>query len=191
MVKIKQIREALESNPNVIIVGKPKITNDLRKEKYLGGTGPSYSFTAYDEFYRIAPKNGLYTLVELQSFTRNLFPEIDQKFINNFYLERGGWSRKRLRRDLYLAMLSFREKIGEERRVTQRSISLDDKELLKDVDGFENGGIEIRVEKMIPYEKVLHLWVYPDERLARDVLERDVGVAIPWRTVQKYRRMRK
>ncbi len=190
MVKIKQIREALKSNPNVTIVGKPKIKNDLKEEKYLGGIGPSYSFTAYSEFYTIAPKNGLYTLTELQSFASNLFPEMDQRFFDNFRLYRG-WSGKRLRRDLYLATLSFNEKIGEEKRVTQRSINLDDKRLLKDVDGFENGRREIKVEETIPYEKTLYLWVYPDERLARDVLERDVGVAIPWRTVQKYRRMRK
>jgi hypothetical protein len=114
--------------------------------------------------YWVAPKDGLYTAEELQDFMMGLVPEGLQPTCKDDF--------RQYDKNSYLSFgkLYFDEKVGEERRITKRILTLTDEELLN-VAGFVKG--EQTIDKDVTQEYTRRTWVrpFPNESFARDVLD--------------------
>lgn len=153
MSKLSIVRQALETNPEVIIV-------DSQERNYL----PERSgFFCHTLDYWVAPKNGLYTAEELQGFMMGLVPNLKPTQQDDF-------RQYDKNSDLAFGKLYFDEKVGEGRRITKRILTLTDEELLN-VAGFVNG--EQTIDKDVTEEYTRRTWVrpFPNEAFARDVLD--------------------
>lgn len=99
MSKLKTIREALQSNPNVVIIDLSEKTFPLEK-----GVVNLVN-------YFIAPRSGLYTVDELRNFMTNLIPGLEPTHKQDF--EQGGNS-------IRLGRMYFDEKVGEKKQTLQK-----------------------------------------------------------------------
>lgn len=107
MDELKIIKEALESNPGVVIIDVPETIYPPEK-------GIIHIVTYY-----VAPKNGLYTADELQAFMTGLVPGLEPKYKLDF---------EQTARSIKLGRIYFDEKIGEKKTATTEIISLVHKE---------------------------------------------------------------
>lgn len=153
MSKLTIVRQALETNPEVVIVNA-----DVRN--YLPDRN---GFFCHTVSYWVAPKNGLYTADELQTFMMGLVPDLTptQKDAFRQYDKNG---------DLQFGKLYFDEKVGEERRTTKRILTLTDEELLN-VAGFVDGKQTIDEDVTEKYTRRTWVCPFPNEAFARDVLK--------------------
>ena len=140
MSKLSIVRQALETNPEVIIV-------DSQERNYL----PDRSgFFCHTMDYWVAPKDGLYTAEELQDFMMSLVPEGLQPTCKDDFRQYDKNS------DLEFGKLYFDEKVGEERKITKRILTLTDEELFN-VAGFVNG--EQTIDNDVIQEYTRRTWV--------------------------------
>ncbi|MFH1376478.1 MAG: hypothetical protein ABIH25_02480 [Candidatus Woesearchaeota archaeon] len=159
MSKLSIIRQVLKTNPGVVIV-------DVKDHTSLPNICGAY---CHFVDYRVAPKNGLYTLDELQEFMVGLVPNLQptiqidfrqhsRLYDENTYLEFGS--------------LLFEEKVGEARRVTKRVLTLTDEELLS-----FNGNETIEKDATEVYKRGIYVHPFPDESFVkRDPLETGLGI---------------
>jgi len=153
MSKLTLIRHTLEKNPNVTIV-------HVDEKNYLPERYMRFSHTV--DFW-IAPKTGLYTADELQDFMMELVPEgLKPTTVNNFRQYNG---------DLSFGRLYFDEKIGEERTITKKILTLSDEELLN-VAGFVDGKrASIDTEVTEEYRRSTSVRPFPNEAFIGDLLK--------------------
>ena len=153
MSKLKIVRQALETNPDVVLV-------NADERNYLPGRS---GFFCHTVDYWVAPKNGLYTADELQAFMMELVPNLEPTCKDDFrqYSKNG---------DLGFGKLYFDEKVGQGRRITKRILTLTDEELLN-VAGFVDG--KQTIDKDVTEEYTRRIWVkpFPNEAFARDILD--------------------
>ena len=153
MSKLTVVREALESNPDVVIV-------DVIEQNYFPGKVGWWSHTID---YRVAPKTGLYTADELQAFMLGLVPDLEPTTKDPFqsYLKQ-----------LDFGKLYFDETIGA---TVQGTLTLTDEEFLGDKDlvdrlGLVDGKTTIDKNVTEEYERRTFVKLYPNEAVARDII---------------------
>lgn len=170
MNKLSIIRNALQTNPEVIIISE-------KKENYLPNTAPWSNFCQTVDFY-VAPKNGLYTAIELQQFMMGLIPDLKQTQKDDF------------RHDddtLNLGKLYFDEKVGEQRSITKRILTVTDEDLLN-LAGFVNGEQTINHDVTEDYARRTWVRPFPNEAYAQDVLNgRLIGYRINHTELRTYK----
>jgi hypothetical protein len=103
MSKLKTIQDTLRSNPNVVIIG------DAFEKVFPPEKGIVNVIN-----YIIAPKSGLYTVSELQSFMANLIPGLEPNYKQDF---------EQCRNSLRLGIMYFDEKIGEKKTSITENLS--------------------------------------------------------------------
>jgi hypothetical protein len=149
MSKLSIVRQALETNPEVIIVSSEEIN-------YLPDRN---GFFCHTMDYWVAPKNGLYTAEELQAFMMRLVPNLEPTCKDDFLqYEKSG--------NLELGKLYFDEDVGQEK--VTRVCTLTDEQLLN-VSGFVKG--QRTIEETRSYERRTWVRPFPNEAFARDVLD--------------------
>jgi len=153
MSKLEIVRKALETNPLVVIVNTETINYLPDRQGYFCHTVD----------YWVAPKNGLYTADELQAFMVGLVPDLTPTQKDNFRQDTKD-------SDLSFGKLYFDEKVGEERRITKRILTLNDNELFG-ADGFIDGKQTIDEEVIEDYTRRVWVCPFPSERFVRDVLD--------------------
>jgi|SRR3989344_6426080 len=145
MSKLTVVRNSLEANPDVVIVR----VNDIKYFPNRDG------FWSQKVDYIVAPRKGLYTPDELQSFMMSLVPDGLVPTSVDSFQEYGN--------TLRFGVLYFDEKVGKE----ERTLTLTDDELLNaNIPHFGNG-------KKITEDLLRRTWVrpYPNEAFARDVVD--------------------
>ena len=161
MSKLTLIRHTLEENPNVTIV-------NVNEKNYSPGEREDFKGYIHPVDFHVAPKTGLYTADELQEVMVGLVPKgLEPSKVVNFsqwYGRGDGLS------DLILGRLHFNEKVGGERRITKRILTLSDKEL-SDVIGFVDGKRTIDTDVTEEYSREIVVEPYPNEAFARDFLD--------------------
>ncbi len=173
MSKLSIIRQALETNPGVVIV-------NTKKRNYLPYSSNRKDFFCHIIDYLVAPKKGLYTADELQEFMNRLVPDLKPTSQIDF-------RQYDKNSDLKFGALYFDEKVGRERRITKRIIRLNDEELLN-VDGFVNGEKTIDKDVNIDYIRRTSVNPFPNEEFARDYLDGKLEIILGVRqgTLKKY-----
>ncbi len=171
MSKLTIVRKSLETNPKIIVV---HISETIDLPGRNGFCLPSDSRHYVN--YWIAPKNGLYTADELQTFMMGLVPGLTPT-------EKEDFIQYDKNSDLKFGRLYFAEKIGEERRITKRIITLTDemfcvdvidkdliKEHMRECFGLVDG--KRTIDEEVTKEYMRGIWVspFPNEAFARDVL---------------------
>ena len=151
MSKLTIIRQSLETNPEILIA-------KVFEENYLPERKGHLSHTI--DFW-VAPKNGLYTAVELQAFMMCLIPEeLEPTYKDNFlHLHHDRKS------DLIFGKLYFDENIGQEK--VTRICTLTDEELLN-TSKFING--QRIIEESQPYQRRIGVRPFPSEAFVEDIL---------------------
>lgn len=154
MNKLKVIKEALESNPEVVIIKVEEPLNTLQIFDFID------SSIVHIIDYKVAPKRGLYTADELQEFMMGLVHGIEPTFINKFV-----WHSDKLR----FGNLSFVETIIEEQKMIKRIFTLKDKDMV--LEDFVNGQrIVSWDEKAGEFKRIIYIIPYPNEKIANDIL---------------------
>lgn len=149
--KLTKIKRALNDNNDVVIV-------NVEEKIYLPERNGYWSHTVD---FRIAPKKGLYDEKDLQNFMIKLIPDLQPGSKDDFS------------EDPYkikLGKLYFDEKIGEEKVITKRIITLTDEQLFNFGVGFSEGKKTIEIEEVFDYQRRVLIKIYPNERFARDLL---------------------
>ena len=164
MSKLTHVREALQGNATITIVGAPE-------QNYLPGRNGYWSHTV--DFY-VAPKvGGLYTAKELQVLMKSLVPGLEPTCMDNFF-----------DRDLEMAFgkLYFDEVIGAE--AICREIVLSDEDVFFS-DGFIDGKRIINCTQ----ELWRRTWVnlFPNVQIATSALSGENKFRISKRELTKYR----
>ena len=169
MSKLKTIRDALESNPEAVVLGP--VTSNLSLDRYASGANIGVTFFAAP---RQSPQ-GFYTkssrhyisessLAELKRFMGGLVPGIEPNGRVDFQSRK-----RRLHGDLELVSvheeLTFDEVVGRERVV--REMDITDGELRAYC---SDKGIPFRREESIDYLRRVRLYVFPTEQLAEKAL---------------------
>ncbi len=177
MSKLTIVRQSLETNPEVVMVHIGG-TTDLPDRN--GFCLPSLA--CHHVYYWVAPKNGLYTADELQTFMMGLVPGLIPTKKDDFRYDKNS--------DLEFGKLYFDEKVGEERIITKRTITLTDEELLsadvtdkelikehmRETFGFVDGKRTIDADVTKEYMRRILVSPFPNEAFARDVLNEKLGL---------------
>jgi len=171
MSKLSTLRQALVSNPKVVIVGEPMA-------EYLSTGGGSYypetrhtswSWDGFDRWiisqtYRfvVAPKGGLYTAKELQKFMMGLTNDLKPAYVKDFIEAID---------NLEFGYLLYKEEIAEEKRFVTRRIELTDKEA--EFSNFKDGlwvgappNWPVDVVEDISHIREIFIMPYPNEIIA-------------------------
>ncbi len=149
MSKLNQVRKALQDNQNIVILGAPE-------HNYLPTRAGYWSHTV--DFF-IAPKSGIYTAKELQSFITSLTPGLEPTTIDNFYESE---------QELRFGVLYFDEDIGTES--IRREVVLTDQDMFAS-SGFVSGKRIIEhVEKV---QRRTWVRLFPNANVAATVLRGD------------------
>ncbi len=153
MSQLKVIKEALESNPEVITIKVNELLNTLHIFDSI------VSSIVHMVNYIVAPKRGLYTANELQRFMMELVPGIEPIHTNKFVqysdrLEFGG--------------LSFEEIIIEEQKRVKRIFTLKDKDIV--LGDFVNGQKIVSWDGLENFKRMIYLTPYPNETIANEII---------------------
>lgn len=142
----EEIKESLKSNPDVVIV---------QHYSALGSTWyfPNNMQAEQHSQFVVAPKNGLYTVEELQKFMIDLLPDLEPTEVERFYID------NRHIKSMILGSLCFTEEIGKE--ITQTKFVVSNKELAE-IKGHRNR--EETREKVIV--DATFVYVYPNKEFA-------------------------
>ncbi len=147
MSKLAIVRQALETNPEVVIV-------TVQERNYLPDRDGYWSHTM--DFF-VAPTKGIYTADGLQDFMMGLIPDLKPTCTDRFW--QGSES-------LEFGKLYFDEKIGNEQ--ITRICTLADQELLN-ASGFMDG--KRKIEETEDYQRRTWVRLFPDQKIAADILE--------------------
>lgn len=183
MSKLQIVKQALESNPNVVIV-------NVDEQNYLPDRNGYFSHTLD---YWVAPRRALYTAPELQTFMTGLIPNLVSTQMDSFH-------QYDKESDLSFGVLYFDEKIGEERTITRRVITLDEKDLLRTMERYTPKSDETvtrdvlsgkqTIEKDVREDYLRRTWVrlFPSQEIARDILSEklDSEFSISPKNLRKY-----
>lgn len=154
MSKLRTVRTALETNPDVVIVH----VSDEKNFQNLPENPKRWEsrlFTHLVEFF-VASRQGLYTADELQTFMEGLVPGLEPKAYNKPY---------QTDKILYFGKLFYDEIIWEER--IARKITITDPDL-QGLEGVVNGKRTIIEDRN--FSRRILVRPFPDEKLARDIL---------------------
>ncbi len=156
MSKLVVIREALEKNPDIILVG-PK------EEKSLGEVYDRGDLNSHVN-YGVAPKNSIYSISKLNEWFKNLIPALNPNNYLPFQLfdedER-----------IHIGFLRFDEEVGYAKTFIKRVERITDKDFLKNLEGFKNG-IRVREEEReFNLERIICIHGCPNKELAERALE--------------------
>ena len=150
MSKLTTVRKSLETNSEAVIA-------KVFEKNYLFERNGYLSHTM--DFW-VAPKNGLYTVKELQEFMISLVPNGMEP------TERFDFRQCNSESELELGKLYFEENIGQEK--VKRICTITDEELLN-VSGFVDG--EKTIEEVRPYKRIIGVLPFPSEAFVGDFLE--------------------
>lgn len=163
MSELRVVREALQGNPNIVIVDAPEIN-------YLPGRNGLWSHIV--DFY-VAPHKGLYTAPELQTLMVSLVPELRPINQDDFYesVHEIGFGR-----------LCFDEVIGTEN--IRREITLTDKDMFPADDPTRGRWVVERTEDIWR-----RIWVrlFPNAKIAAAALKGKHELQIFRRELPQYR----
>lgn len=158
MSKLTQIRQALESNSQVVI-------SNVDEKNYLPErTGPGIEDYCHKFVYSVVLKSSNYRIEELQNFMDGLVPGLEPDYRLKF--ARAGRKGGNIFR---IGELSFIEKIGEQRTTTKKVLTLTDEELLN-FNGFVDGKQIIEDDVTHSYERRIIIRVYPNEQIREYIL---------------------
>ena len=164
MSKLTHVREALQDNQTIAIVGAPEQNYLLGKDSYWGHTVD----------FHVAPKTGgVYTAKELQALMMSLVPGLEPTLKDDFQ----EWDR-----EIEFGTLYFDENIGTE--TVRREI------VLSDEDMFSSGGFVDGKRIIERTEKVQRrTWVrlFPNVQIAAAALEGENEFLISKSELSKYR----
>jgi len=153
MSKLTIVRQALETNPEIVIA---KVFEKKYFENYVSTTGWCHTL----DFF-IAPKKGLYTADELQAFMIGLVPGLAPTAKDEFRQYKGG--------GMDFGKLYFDEAVGKEK-ITRIGAITDEE--LKHAAGFVDG--QRTIEETLPYQRRIWVRPFPSEAFVKDVLENKV-----------------
>ena len=173
MSKLNIVKSALESNPNVVIIMSDEYRENLfpYRVKFPNGIDQGYNILSGQFFdFRVAPKNGLYTLAELQSFMLGLVPALEPTARDDF---------RQYQSMFWCGGLRFEEIIGYEKVSTKRIQTLTDEGLLGAYKSFVDGKRIVDAEDTIMYARGILVGVYPDKEFAQDVCEGKIKESNP------------
>lgn len=155
MSKLKIVREALETNPDIVIAN---IDIRIHLPNPVG-------YFCHTIDYWVAPKKGLYEVDDLQAFMMGLIPRgLEPTSIDYFHQ----YDKKS---DLVFGKLYFDESVGEQRTITKRILTLYDEELF-DSEGFVDGKRVIDEDKIEEYKRRIWVYPFPSKTFVRDVLSK-------------------
>ena len=163
MSKLSKVRDALQGNPDVVIVA-------VYRNNYIPERSGFWSETID---FVVAPKKGLYTAEELQQFMMGLIPSDVELTSKDAFRDWGG-------DEIELGKLYFDEVIGEE--LIRRDITLTDEEVLSTL-GFVDG--KTVLDKKAKLQRRTWVRVYPDPELAKECYEGMYTYHIPKNMLKK------
>lgn len=180
MSKLNVIKNALESNPDVVII-------QTAEESYLSQEYSPHRrlYDHHFEFF-VVPKQGLFVASELQAFMCGLVPGLEPSEGLDFLV--GGVKKDRL----LLGYLGFEEEFGEERVRIERVQTITDEELLKErsyAADFISGKKVGYTEETFKYKRRILIEPFPNEALARRIIGLgDNNNFLPnWHSIPLYR----
>ncbi len=181
MSKLSDIREFLQSDPEVIIA------NTKNKNFISEVVGKREGNIIYSVDFHVAPKKGIYTAHGLGNFMDRLIPpgmSPDNKYKAWERYAKYGHDVASRFEELKLGHMSFSEEVGQ--LTATRDYKLNDGEL-SDIQEFITANVvSPEITSLIRFTSV---YLYPNEGLARDISE-DVTRTGPyitsWRELSKY-----
>lgn len=146
MDKLTTVRDALEANPDIVIV-------DVRDYNYIPERDGYWSHTVD---FIVAPKKGIYSADKLQELMITLVPALNPTTTDKF--RQWDW-------EMAFGKLYFDEEVGTEEIAINRKITLTDEKLFS-MEGFQNGQRTIEVHKKEPLRRRTWVRLYPNVEIA-------------------------
>lgn len=171
MSKLNTIKQHLETVPSAVVVTESTYENGSSfSEALLRGNIGKIEIVDYV----VAPKKGLYTAGELQTFMMDIVPStLTPDVLNHFRADE---------EFLYLGSLGFTDKLAEEQITGQRAVRVIDEDLKK---SFVDRTYPFNVIQS--YDRHISIRVFPDETIARDTPVKGMGGLISLRDLLSYK----
>ncbi|MCX6814943.1 MAG: hypothetical protein NTY20_04830 [Candidatus Aenigmarchaeota archaeon] len=183
MSKLEIVRESLEKGERdgkIIMVEKPE------PEDFEVRIEDSEIILPYRIVYGLAPKNPIYSADGLNEFMMGLIPlEPDEKEYFKWYCYRIPLLGIRFHHMLKGGWVEFSDKIAEEKTIEKTNVT--DSELLKSMHGRAQES-EIVAETRDIFRKTV-IEQYPDERIARDIMEGKIDYPFTLKNLKGYKQL--
>jgi len=154
--KLTIIRQFLESNPNAVIVA-------TREKTYFPEGMKDRSGTIHFFYFRVAPRQGLYTPEGLEEFMLGLIPVgLEPSYVYKPFVRRDNFT-GRTGENFYFGDVDFNETVGR----STHTYTLTDEELLNAI-GYEN---RVSVIEGVPAKRRITVKSYPDQAIAKHFAE--------------------